>query len=207
MGEAVRVAVPGLYLACLPNWGPYYRASQDFIPHICTPPPQRPPPSSGGFTSMCLHAGPKRALGFLLFAPPPAAVGLHLFLPFSFPLPLGLTLMWNALVPPPGSTVCTVFLCMTLYAVSMLKKKKKRRKNTQQNQPTCFGQKKKIEVVFSVSDSELCCCLSVLLASVWPCFARMRYFPLWRILGEEEPHPQRFGGVSDSSKPLGNPGC
>lgn len=59
-----------------------------------------------------------------------------------------------------------------------------------------FWTKKEIEVVFSVSDSELCCCLSVLLASVWPCFASMRYCPLWRILGEEEPHLQRSGGIS-----------
>ena len=70
-----------------------------------------------------------------------------------------------------------------------------------------FWTKKEIEVVFSVSDSELCCCLSVLLASVWPCLASMRYCPRWRILGEEEPHPQRFGGISDPSKPLGYPGC
>lgn len=64
-----------------------------------------------------------------------------------------------------------------------------------------------IEVVFSVSDSEICCCLSVLLASVWPCFASMRYCPLWRILGEKEPYPQGFGGGSDSPEPfLGSPG-
>lgn len=102
------------------------------------------------------------------------------------------------------------FLCMTLYAVSMLKKKQKRRRNTQQNQSTCFGQKKKkkkkIEVVFSVSDSEICCCLSVLLASVWPCFASMRYCPLWRILGEEEPHPRGFGGGTGPLEPPGSRG-
>lgn len=53
-----------------------------------------------------------------------------------------------------------------------------------------WTKKKKIEVVFSVSDSEICCCLSVLLASVWPCFASMRYCPLWRIIGEKSHIPR-----------------
>lgn len=77
---------------------------------------------------------------------------------------------------------------MTLYAVSMLKTNEKKKTLNKTNLHVL--DLKKIEVVFSVSDSELCCCLSVLLASVWPCFASMRYRPLWRILGEEEPRPQ-----------------
>lgn len=41
-----------------------------------------------------------------------------------------------------------------------------------------------------MSDSELCCCLSVLLASVWPCFASMTHCPLWRIKGRESHIPR-----------------
>lgn len=63
----------------------------------------------------------------------------------------------------------------------MLKKNRKEEKITAKPIYMFWTKKKKIEVVFSVSDSEICCCLSVLLASVWPCFASMRYRPLWRI--------------------------
>lgn len=97
------------------------------------------------------------------------------------------------------------FLCMTLYAVSMLKKKTEKKKN-HSAKPIYMSWTKIIEVVFSVSDSEICRCLSVLLASVWPCFASMRYCPLWRILGEEEPYPQGCGGGTDSPEPSGSPG-
>lgn len=54
------------------------------------------------------------------------------------------------------------------------------------------------EVVFSVSNLGLRCCLSVLLVSVWPCFASMRHCALWGILGEEEPCAQGFGDDTDS---------
>lgn len=70
------------------------------------------------------------------------------------------------------------------------KKKEKKKKHSAKPIYMFWTKKKKIEVVFSVSDSEICCCLSVLLASVWPCFASMSYCPLWRILGEEEPLPR-----------------
>lgn len=54
------------------------------------------------------------------------------------------------------------------------------------------------EIVFSVSNLGSRCCLSVLLVSVWPCFASMRHCALWRILGEEEPCAQGFGDDTDS---------
>jgi len=109
-------------------------------------------------------AGPSRALEFFLFTPRPAAMGLNLFFFPSLSLFPGIDSDVECLGTSTRIYCLHCFLCMTLYAVSMLKKKKKeKKKNTQQNQSTCFGQKKKkIEVVFSVSNSELCCRLSVL---------------------------------------------
>lgn len=49
-----------------------------------------------------------------------------------------------------------------------------------------------------MSNLGLRCCLSVLLVSVWLCFASMRHCALWRILGEEEPCAQGFGDDTDS---------
>lgn len=79
--------------------------------------------------------------------------------------------------------------------------KQEKMKNTQQINLHVLDKKKLviIEVIFSVSDLELCRCLLVLLASVWPCFASMRYCPFWRILGEKEPHPQ---GLEEALVPL-----
>lgn len=207
MGEAVRVAVPGLYLACLPNWGPYYRASQDFIPHICTP-PSAPPTQLWGVHEHVSSCGSKRSAGISPLYTSSCSCGFASLSSFLFPSSLGIDSDVECLGT---STRIYCLHCFSLHdfiCSKYVEKKKKEKKKKHSAKPTyMFWTKKKIEVVFSVSDSELCCRLSVLLASVWPCFARMRYFPLWRILGEEEPHPQRFGGVSDSPKPLGNPGC
>ena len=65
---------------------------------------------------------------------------------FLFPSSLGINSDVECLGTSTWIYCLHCFLCMTLYAVSMLKQKKKkrrRRNNTQQNQSTCFGQKKK----------------------------------------------------------------
>lgn len=183
-----------------PNRGPYDHIFQDFIPpHLCATPRTPTHLWVGVFMSMCLHRPLPQCL--LVQAECWNVYSSRLILQLwarsapslIFLLSLALSPGIDSDVERLGTSTRTYclhcFLCMTLYAVSMLKKNKKRRKNTQQNQSTCFGQKK-IEVVFSVSDSEICCCLSVLLASVWPCFASMRYCPLWRMLGEEGPLPR-----------------
>lgn len=190
-----------IFLSLPPHWGPYDHIFQDFIPpHLCATPGTPTQLWVGVFMSMCLHCPPPQCL--LVQAECRNVCSSRLILQlWAHDAPSLIFLLFLALCPGIDSDVKRLdtstrtyclhcFLCMTLYAVSMLKKKKKRRKNTQQNQSTCFGQKKQIEVVFSVSDSEICCCLSVLLASVWPCFASMRYCPLWRILGEEKPLPR-----------------
>lgn len=71
------------------------------------------------------------------------------------------------------------FIC-SKYVEKKKRAKTKKKKNTQQNQTTRFGQKNIIitfKVIFSVSNLELRGCLSVLLVSVWPCFASMSPVP------------------------------
>lgn len=189
---------------------PHDQDSQAPIPpHLCAAPSALPHLWRRA-TSTCLHhpplgiCGSEQSTERLLSTPRPAA-GVRIAPPFFLFLPLALFPGTDSDMERLGTSTridCLhYFLCMTLYAVSMLKNKNRKEEKSQQNQSTCFGQKKKKEAVFSVSDSEICCCLSVLLASVWPCVASMRYCPLWRILGEEEPHPQGFGGGTGSPKP------
>lgn len=178
---------------------------------ICVP-PQCPPPISGGFTAFVFIASPlgicwsKQSTGIPALHTSSCILGSHLslsFFSFLCPSSPGIDSDVECLSTSTRTYCLHCFLCMTLYAVSMLKKKKEKKKKHSAKPIYMFWTKKKpIEVVFSVSDSELCCCLSVLLASVWPCFASMRYCPLWRILGEEKPHPQGFGGASGSPEPL-----
>lgn len=94
-------------------------ASQTEVPrisshriHVCPPSPS---PSLWGFTSMCLHClSPLHLLvqaehwnfSSRLVLQPWVRIS---FFSLLFPSSPGLTLMWNALAHPLGSTVCTVF--------------------------------------------------------------------------------------------------
>lgn len=204
--------ISGLFFACLPNQGSHYHASQDFIPPpVCHP--QRPRPSLGWAHEHVSSSPPlgvcwsRQSTGVSTLQASSCSRGFAPRPPFLF-LSLALFPGIDSDVECLGMSTRTYclhcFLCMTLYAVSMLKKTEKKKNHSAK--PIYVFWTKKIEVVLSVSDSEICCCLSVLLASVWPCFASMRYCPLWRILGEEEPHPQGFRGGTDPPKPLGSPG-
>ena len=123
-----------------------------------------------------------------------------LSLPFSFsslPLP-GFGSCMECCISFTGISCLHCFLCMTLYAVSMLKNKQKTKKgekhSTKSNDTFFFGQKIiTFKVIVSVSNLDLRCCLSVLLVSLWLCFASMRPCSLWKLLGEEEPCVQGFG--------------
>lgn len=184
--------IAGLFFACLPNGSPHDHDSQAFIPaHLCATPSvltrlwrrtlstclHHPPPRC-----LLVHAGHRNVYSPRLVLQPRVRIAPSFFLFLALALFPGTDSDVEGLGTPTRIYCLHYFLCMTLYAVSMLKKKTEKKKKSQQNQSTCFGQKKKkVEVVFSVSDSEICCCLSVLLASVWPCFASMRYRPLWRI--------------------------
>lgn len=114
-------------LPCFPEFDP-----------ICVPPPANPPPHLWGrFMSMCLHHPPPRCL--LVQAEhsnvyssrrvlrPWVSVALSLS-SFLLPSSLGLTLMWKSLGTSTRIYCLHCFLCMTLYAVSMLKKKRNEEK-------------------------------------------------------------------------------
>lgn len=126
--------------------------------------------------------------------PPPSSLSplpSFLFLFLSLHLP-GFGSYMECCVSSTGIPCLHRFLCMTLYAVSMLRKKKSKDKKEEKHSAKSndtFWTKNIItfKVIFSVSNLELRCCLSVLLVSVWLCFASMRPCPLWRFLGEEEP--------------------
>lgn len=111
--------------------------------HICVPPLAPPPLTSEGFMSICLHVGPKAALEFLLFTPPPAVMGSYLSFPFSFPLPLGIDSDVECLGTSTRIYCLHCFLCMTLYAVSMLKKKRKEEKTLSKINLHVLDKKKK----------------------------------------------------------------
>lgn len=83
------MAVPGLYLACLPNWGPYYRASQDFIPHICTP-PSAPPTQLWGVHEHVSSCGSKRSAGISPLYTSSCSCGFASLSSFLFPSSLGI---------------------------------------------------------------------------------------------------------------------
>lgn len=192
-----------ILLSSPPNWGPRDHIFQDFVsPHPCATPRTPTQLGVGAFMSMCLHRPAPQCLLVQAECRNVCSPRLVLWL-WARNAPSLTSLLSLALSPGIDSDVKRLdtstrtyclhcFLCMTLYAVSMLKKKKRKEEKTlsKTNLHVLDKKKKKIEVVFSVSDSEICCCLSVLLASVWPCFASMSYCPLWRILGEEEPLPR-----------------
>lgn len=132
--------------------------------HLCATSPSHPPLPPEHGSSLLLSTWTKQStrnlfsyfmlnLGWralqcaclpaLLSSPPPLfslPPFLFLFLSLSFPL-LGSDL--ECCVSSTGIACLHCFLCMTLYAVSMLKKQKqkqKRRKHSAKNQTTCFGQ-------------------------------------------------------------------
>nr|KAF6480671.1 hypothetical protein HJG59_010537 [Molossus molossus] len=123
---------------------------------ICVPPPASPPLSGGvhehasSSPTPSVSAGPSRALECLLFTPRPAAVGSHHSALFSFP---------SAALFPGTDVECLgmstriyclhCFLCMTLYAVSMLKKKTEKKKN-HSAKPIYMSWTKIIECILSV---------------------------------------------------------
>ena len=126
VGEAVRVAVPGLYLACLPNWGPYYRASQDFIPHNCAP-LSAPATQLWGVHEHVSSCGSKKSTGISPLHTSSCSCGFASLSSFLFPSSLGIDSDVECLGTSTRIYCLHCFLCMTLYAVSMLKKKKKRK--------------------------------------------------------------------------------
>lgn len=85
------------------------------------------------------------------------------------------------------------FIC-SKYVEKQTKNKKGEKHSTKSNDTFFFGQKIiTFKVIVSVSNLDLRCCLSVLLVSLWLCFASMRPCSLWKLLGEEEPCVQGFG--------------
>lgn len=193
----------------LPNFPGFHPTAS-----VCAPPP-RTPQSLGvheHVSSLPLpssSAGSSRALEFLFFTPRPAAMGSNLFLFFSLSLFPGIDSDVECLGTSTRIYCLHCFLCMTLYAVSMFKKKKKKRRKTfSKTNLHVLDKKKKKKRLYSQCPTRNYVAASLcFLASVWPCSASMRYCPLWRILGEEEPHPRGSGGGSGSPEPLGSPGC
>lgn len=122
------------FLCLPPQLVSYYHVSQNLTQSVCHPQQTLPPHLWGRFMSMCLHHPPPRCL--LVQAEPwnvyssrrvlrpwvSVALSLSSFL---VPSSLGLTLMWKSLGTSTRIYCLHRFLCMTLYAVSMLKKKKK----------------------------------------------------------------------------------
>lgn len=118
---------------------------------------------------------------------------------FSLLLPSSLGLTDVEGLGTPTRIYCLhYFLCMILYAVSMLKKKKK----SQQKQSTCFGQKKNRGCILSVrlGNMLLPLCASGLCVAV---FCQHEISSPLEDLGEEEPHPQ---GLEEALIPPNLPG-
>lgn len=209
-----------ILLSSPPNWGPRDHIFQDFVsPHPCATPRTLTQLRVGAFMSMCLHRPAPQCLLVQAECRNVCSPRLVLRL-WARNAPSLTSLLSLALSPGIDSDVKRLdtstrtyclhcFLCMTLYAVSMLKKKKKkRRKNTQQNQSTCFGQKKK---------KNRGCILSVRLGNMLLplcafglCVAVFRQHELLSPLEDfrgGRATPQGFGGGTDSPEPPpGSPG-
>lgn len=105
---------------------------------ICVP-PQCPPPISGGFTAFVFIASPlgicwsKQSTGIPALHTSSCILGSHLslsFFSFLCPSSPGIDSDVECLSTSTRTYCLHCFLCMTLYAVSMLKKKKRKEEKT-----------------------------------------------------------------------------
>lgn len=162
------------FFACLPVRGPDYHASQGVIrPHPCAA-PSTPTGLWGRFISMRLHRLPPRCL---LVPAEPRNVCSSRRIPQPragvTPSLLLFVSLSSALFPGKDSDVegkpwrvrwdlLSALFSLHDFICSKYVEKPRKEEKTLSKTVSTFWTKKEIEVVFSVSNSEICCCLSVL---------------------------------------------
>lgn len=139
------------FFVCLPNQCPSHHVSQNLTPSVCHP-LASPTHLWGRFMSMCLHRPHPRCLlvqaehwnmySSRLVLPPWSASLFPSFFSFFWPSSPGLTDV-ECLGTSTRLYCLHCFLCMTLYAVSMLKKKKETKKKHSAKPIYIFWTKKK----------------------------------------------------------------